>query len=121
MATDTRDSGDASGVNYSAANINTLLTQFEAGDIITKSAIDTLLDYYTDMTTHTHEVTDFTTKATFGNTGSNSSTTENTDNPTIAAVPADPGTNSTITASKHNEIRNAVNNVRTHVHNWNDA
>ena len=121
MATDTRDSSDQSGINYSNANIDNLLTQFEAGDIITKSAIDTLLDYYADLSTHTHDVTDFTQKATFGNTGQNLSTAETTGDPAISATPGDPGTNSTITASKHNEIRNAINSILAHTHSWDDA
>ena len=42
----TETSSNAGGITYSTAQIDTLLTSFEAGDIITRSAVQTLLDYY---------------------------------------------------------------------------
>ena len=116
----TATSSNAGGISYSTANIDTLLASFEAGDIITKAAVDTLLDYYADITDHNHTVVDLINAKTFGNTGAGSETTDTVDAASLSAIPTDPGTNSTITASKHNELRNAVNSLRGHVHNWED-
>lgn len=116
----TETSSNANGITYSTAEIDTLLASFEAGDIITKAAVDTLLDYYNDITDHNHTVADLINSKTFGNTGSGSSTTDTVDAASLTSTPADPGTNSTVTASKHNELRNAVNSLRGHVHSWTD-
>ena len=116
----TETSSNANNITYSEANIDTLLASFEAGDIITKAAVDILLDYYADITDHTHTVVDLINSKTFGNTGGSSETTDTVDAASLTATPTDPGTNSTVTASKHNEIRNAVNSLRGHVHNWED-
>jgi len=116
----TETSSNAGGITYTTAQIDTLLASFEAGDIITKAAVDILLDYYNDITDHNHTVVDSVNAKTFGNTGSGSSTTDTVDAAVLNAVPADPGVSTTVTASKHNEIRNAVNSLRGHVHNWED-
>lgn len=121
MAQRTENSSDTSGISYSTANIDTLLNSFDAGDIITKAAVDTLLDYYADITDHQHTVTDLITQKTFGNTGSTTSTTDTvTTSASLSSTPADPGTASVVSAAKHNEIRNAVNSLRGHVHSWTD-
>lgn len=122
MPQDEKTTGNAKGISYSTANIDSLLNSFDAGDIITKSAVDTLLDYYADIRDHDHGITDIAVKDNFGNTDGDqsSSASEDVDTASLNATPADPGTNSTITASKHNAIRNAVNSLRGHVHNWND-
>ena len=116
----TETSSNAAGITYTTADIDTLLNSFDAGDLITRSAIQTLLDYYDDITDHNHTVVDSVNAKTFGNTGSGSSTTDTVDAAVLNAVPADPGVSTTVTASKHNEIRNAVNSLRGHVHNWED-
>lgn len=116
----TETSSNAGGISYSTAQIDTLLTSFEAGDIITRSAVQTLLDYYADITDHNHTVVDLAASKTFGNTGSGSEATDTVDAASLTATPADPSTNSTITAGKHNDIRNAVNSLRGHVHSWTD-
>jgi hypothetical protein len=123
MAQDTRNTSDVQAVGYTTAQIDTLLASFEAGDIITKAAVDAMLDYYADIHDHDHDVDDYATKDTFGNlAGDQTSVTtgENTQVANLNSIPVDPGTNSTITASKHNEIRNAVNSLRGHVHVWDD-
>lgn len=123
MAQDTRNTSDVQSVGYTTEQIDTLLASFEAGDIITKAAVDAILDYYADIHDHDHDVDDYATKDTFGNLAGNQTsvtTGENTQVASLNSIPVDPGTNSTITASKHNEIRNAVNSLRGHVHVWDD-
>ena len=46
--------------------------------------------------------------------------TETSSNANSVGIPTDPATNSTETASKHNDIRNAINSLRGHVHTWTD-
>jgi hypothetical protein len=116
----TETSSNANGISYSTAQIDTLLASFEAGDIITRSAVQTLLDYYADITDHNHTVVDLIRSKTFGNTGSGSETTDTVAAAALNSTPTDPGTGSTVTASKHNQIRNAVNSLRGHVHSWTD-
>jgi len=116
----TETSSNAGNISYSTADIDTLLNSFDAGDLITRSAVQTLLDYYDDITDHNHTVVDLINSKTFGNTGSSSQTTDTVDAASLTSTPADPGVNSTVTASIHNTIRNAVNSLRGHVHNWED-
>lgn len=122
MPQDTKNTNNAGGISYSTANIDSLLNSFDAGDIITKSAVDTLLDYYADIRDHNHVLNDVAVVDNFGNTAGNqsSSADETVAQASLTATPADPGANSTITASKHNAIRNAVNSLRGHVHSWTD-
>jgi len=120
MVQRTNTSSDAGSISYTTGQIDTLLTSFEAGDIITKAAVDTLLDYYADITDHNHTVVDLINDKTFGNTGGSNSTTDTVAAASLTATPADPGTNSVVSASLHNSIRNAVNSLRGHVHSWTD-
>ena len=120
-ASRTGTSGGVDGMTYTTAQIDTLLGSFEAGDLITKAAVDTLLDYYDDTRDHTHAIQDWISDKTFGNTGGNDKPAETLSASTgLNATPSDPGTNSVVTASVHNSIRNAVNSLRGHVHSWDD-
>jgi len=121
MAQVTRTTGNVQGVSFSATDLNNLEANFATGQIINRSAILTLIDYFADIDDHTHNVTDERRRITFGNNGSAASNTEDTQGPSgMPAVPADPSSASTITASKHNQIRNAINALRGHVHVWDD-
>lgn len=122
----TETSSNANGISYSTAQIDSLLNSFEAGDIITRSAVQTLLDYYADIRDHTHTVNDLARSKTFGNTGESSSADDTVDPATgfglgtINGTPSDPGVGSTVTASYHNTLRSAANSLRTHFHEWFD-
>lgn len=121
MPTSTKNTGGASGIGFSDSQLDDLLSNFESGKLIRRSDVQTLLDYYSDFTTHTHGLTDIYRLKTFGNTGSSKSESDATGNPTnLSGVPGDPASGSLITASKHNEVRNAINSTRGHVHQWTD-
>lgn len=116
----TETSSNANSVTYTTAEIDTLLNSFDAGDLITRSAIQSLLDYFGDIHDHNHTVVDLAASKTFGNTGAGSSATDTTVVGNLLGIPTDPATNSTVTAAKHNDIRNAINSLRGHVHTWTD-
>jgi hypothetical protein len=123
MPQDTETTGAASGINYSDAQMNNLLAKVTTGQIIFATDVQTLLDYYSDFRTHNHAVTDTRVVDNFGNTAGDQSASdaETTGNPNgTNALPGDPATGTTITAVKHNEIRNALNSLRAHTHTWDD-
>lgn len=121
MPRDTRTTTGPIGISYTTAQLNTLLNNFSQGKIIRKADIDLIISYYSDFTSHVHNLTDVVSKKTFGNTGSGSSSTDTTNNPSdLNAVPGLPAANSTITAAKHNEIATAVNTTAGHYHGWTD-
>lgn len=123
MPQDTETTGAASGIGYTAAQLDSLLAKFTTGQIIFAADVQTLLDYYSDFQTHTHAVTDTKVVDNFGTLAGDQSSSddENTGNPNgTNALPSDPTAGTTITAAKHNEIRNALNSLRSHTHTWDD-
>lgn len=124
MPSDTETTGTAVGIGYSEVDANNLLAKFEAGKVIFAADINTLLVGYADFQTHTHTVVDTQVKDTFGNTeGDQSKSTDRiTGDPNGTNIlPANPTAGTSITAAKHNEIRNALNSLRGHTHTWNDT
>ena len=125
MATDQdeKTTTGQSGINYSTADCDALLTKFSQGNLINAADIVTLFNYYDDYKSHTHDVTDLTTKDTFGNlAGSQTrSTNRTTGNPRgTNATASDPTNTTTITAVTHTTIRNMFNSLRSHTHYWDD-
>jgi len=121
MPQETKNTANPTGIGFSTAQMDTLLSKFTTGQIIRRSDVQLMLDYYADFRTHTHSLTDISRLKTFGNTGSSSSASDATGNPTnLNGTPGDPAVNSLVTASKHNEIRNALNSIRAHIHQWTD-
>lgn len=117
------NAGVPSGINYTVAQLDALAAKFVRGQRIRSAHIEELLGYYNDFLTHTHNLEDITVKDTFGNTAGDQSASVNdaTTNPTNAAArPANTAPNTRITAPKHEEIRAALNSLRTHVHSWTD-
>ena len=111
------------GINYTVQQLDNLLAKFTTGQVIFAVDVQTLLDYYSDFQTHTHGLLDLIVVDNFGNTAGDQSSSENdtTGNPNgTNALPADPTAGTTITAVKHNEIRNALNSLREHTHTWDD-
>ena len=124
MPQDTRNTSDVQmTTTYSTANIDSLLTSFDAGDIITADAVNLMLTYWARLSTHDHGITDFVTKDTFGNTSGDqsNSSNHNTDQPkNTPLLPAFVSQGQTVLATKHNQIKDAHNFFRTHVHNGSD-
>ena len=124
MPQDTRNTSNVQmSTGYSTAQIDSLLTSFDAGDIITADAVNLMLTYWSRLSSHDHGITDFVTKDTFGNTSGDqsNSSNHNTNAPkNIPGLPAFVSQGQTVLATKHNQIRNAHNYFRTHVHTWRD-
>jgi hypothetical protein len=123
MPQDTETTFQPTGIGYTDNQMNNLLAKFTTGQIIFASDVQTLLDYYSDFQTHTHAVVDTKVIDNFGNLAGDQSSADSdaTGNPNgTNALPADPTAGITITAAKHNEIRNALNSLRAHTHTWDD-
>jgi hypothetical protein len=125
MATDQdeKTTTGQSGINYTAADCDALLTKFSRGNLINAADIVTLFNYYDDYKSHTHNVTDLTTKDTFGNLSGNQGvsyvrTTGNTRGTNATA--SDPNNTTTITAVDYTTVRNMFNSLRSHTHYWDD-
>lgn len=106
-----------------ATEIATLRTNIQAGNNIVANDLNRIGTLINNLNGHYHTVQDDYQLATFGNNGDrgNYSETKNTASPdaTIAA-PTDTAANTTITASRHNELKDSINTLRNHYHTIDD-
>jgi hypothetical protein len=75
------------------------------------------------MNGHVHTYDDAYQLATFGNTGdrNNYYVDKNTNNiDAVTSAPTNTASDTTITASRHNELRAAINQLRVHFHGIDD-
>ena len=132
MATDTKNTSGM--VNYSTVQdlLTTLLTNINSGNIITATDINNLISAYNNFIGHYHTVNDLYGIWNYGDGAgtpySSAGDYENTD-PTSALLLNGGSSASSltgvtagdsITASKHNEIKDAVVALNNHKHTWDD-
>jgi hypothetical protein len=115
--------GVPSGITYTTEDITTVLNYFTPGNRIRANHVNELLDLYADFKSHRHSLTDIKVKDTFGNTGGDQSSSvadETSDTIGTNATPSDVSAGTRITSAQHTLIRDALNSLRIHVHNWGD-
>jgi hypothetical protein len=119
---------DSISYNGNTTTIANLRTAIASGNTVTAAAINDLIGMINAWDNHTHTYTDYYQQATFGNNGDRtnyqeSKTTDKHDEEgggllsfNIFTVNA----GDTITATKHNEMKNVANKLRSHYHVIND-
>jgi len=111
------------GINYTTQQLDDLLSNLEPGKRIRAADIQAALALYQDFITHEHNLINFVAKDVFGSTAGDQSVVATVQTLTVeaAAKPADPQSNTRITAVDHTAFRNAFNSLRTHNHLWDDT
>jgi hypothetical protein len=128
MGTATREVGQDSltpmGVSGNhTAELASLRVAVASDQIIYANDLNRIGAMINNMNGHYHTYTDLYQNATFGNNGDRSAYTEskNTAGPDhIVAAPTNTAANTTITASRHNELKDSINAIRYHYHEIND-
>ena len=106
-----------------AGEISSLRAAIASGSIIYANDLNRISTLINNMNGHYHNYTDYYQMAYYGNTGDRNNYTEgkNTAGPdSITSSPTDTAFNTDITASRHNQLKDAVNNIRSHYHSIND-
>jgi hypothetical protein len=105
-----------------AARISYLRNRIKSNEQIYADDLNDIATLINNMNGHYHTYLDAYSLKTFGNTGA-SSPLENKNTNSIDSVttaPTDTAANTSITATRHNELRTAINNLRVHSHGIND-
>jgi hypothetical protein len=107
-----------------AAELASLRTAIQSGNTIFANDLNRVATLINNMNGHYHTYDDAKQLATYGNTGDRTNyivaistgvAQDTTSAPTNTAV------NTTITASRHNELKDAINNIRNHNHEIGDS
>jgi hypothetical protein len=103
--------------------IRDLRIAIAAEKTIFASDLNKIATLINNMNGHVHTYDDAWQLATFGNNGDRNNYYEDKNTNNIDAVvnaPTDTGAGTPITASRHNELRTAINVLRSHFHGIND-
>ena len=106
-----------------AGEISSLRTAIASGSTIYANDLNRISTLINNMNGHYHTYDDAYQLATYGNSGDRGNYYEdkNTAGPdSITSSPTDTALNTDITASRHNQLKDAVNNIRSHYHSIND-
>jgi hypothetical protein len=105
------------------AEINSLRAAVTSGGTIYANDLNRISTLINNMNGHVHNYTDTYQEATYGNNGDRTLYTEskNTSGPdSVITSPTNTFANQSITASRHNELRNAINAIAYHNHGIDD-
>jgi len=109
------------GIDYTLNEVNTVLNYFTPNNRVRASHVNELLSLYSRFQNHKHTLTDVVRLKTFGNTGSSLSAVDETGAVSgTSAQPSNVAAGTQITAAQHALVRQALNSLRTHFHNWTD-
>jgi hypothetical protein len=106
-----------------AAEIASLRSAVAAGNTIFANDLNRIATLINNMNGHVHTYDDAFQLATFGNNGDRNNYIEDKNTNSINAVinaPTNTASDTTITASRHNELRAAINELREHFHGIDD-
>ena len=106
-----------------AQELSSLRTAVAAGTTIFANDLNRIATLINNMNGHVHTYDDAYQLATFGNTGdrNNYFVDKNTNNiDAVTSAPTNTASDTTITASRHNELRDALNQLRVHFHGIDD-
>lgn len=106
-----------------ATELNSLRTAISGGNTIFANDLNRIGTLINNMNGHYHTYDDAYQLATFGNTGDRTDYYEdkNTNNiDSILSAPTNTAANTSITAARHNELRDALNTLRQHFHGIDD-
>jgi hypothetical protein len=124
MATTERNAKALSWTNSDsqASEITSLRSAVATGNTIFANHLNRIATLINNMNGHVHTYDDAYSLKTFGNTGSSSPLEDkNTNNiDAVTSAPTNTASDTTITASRHNELRDALNQLRVHFHGIDD-
>lgn len=106
-----------------AAELSSLRTAISGGNTIFANDLNRIGTLINNMNGHYHTYDDAYQLATFGNTGDRTNYYEdkNTNNiDSILSAPTNTAANTSITAARHNELRDSINTLRQHFHGIDD-
>ena len=111
------------GSGSQAAEIASLRTAISSGNTIFANDLNRIGTLINNMNGHYHTYDDAYQLATYGNTGDRNNYYEDK-NTTYAddrtEAPTNTASDTSITATRHNELRDSINILRTHYHQIND-
>lgn len=102
-----------------AGEIASLRTAISTGNTIFANDLNRIGTLINNMNGHYHTYDDVRQTASFGNTGDRSTyiVDKNTNSiDSVTSAPTNTAANTSITASRHNELKDAINNLRSHYH-----
>jgi hypothetical protein len=102
-----------------AAEFTSLRTAVAAGNTIFANDLNRIGTLINNMNGHYHTYDDVRQIATYGNTGDRATyiLDKNTNSiDSVTAAPTNTVADTSITASRHNELKDAINNLRSHSH-----
>ena len=111
------------GSGSQAAEIASLRTAISSGNTIFANDLNRIGTLINNLNGHYHNYDDLYQQAEYGNTGDRTryAVSKDTGGPdATTTAPTDTASNTTITASRHNELKDAINQLRTHYHQIND-
>jgi hypothetical protein len=106
-----------------AAEIASLRDSVASGQVIRATDLNRIGTLINNMNGHYHTYDDAWQLATFGNTGdrNNYIADKNTNNiDSVTAAPTNTTADTNITASRHNELKDAINQIAYHSHGIDD-
>jgi hypothetical protein len=106
-----------------AGEIASLRNAVSAGNTIFANDLNRIATLINNMNGHVHTYDDAWQLATFGNNGdrNNYFVDKNTNNiDAVNSAPTNTASDTTITASRHNELRDSLNQLRVHFHGIDD-
>jgi hypothetical protein len=106
-----------------AGEISSLRAAITSGSTIYANDLNRIGTLINNMNGHYHTYDDAYQLATYGNTGDRNNYYEDKNTNSIDAVvtaPTNTASNTTITASRHNELKDAVNAIAWHYHGIDD-
>jgi hypothetical protein len=102
-----------------AAELTSLRTAISSGNTIFANDLNRIGTLINNMNGHYHTYDDVRQIATFGNAGDRATyiLDKNTNSiDSVTAAPTNTVADTSITASRHNELKDAINNLRSHSH-----
>jgi hypothetical protein len=112
------------GISSSAQELASLRTAVAAGNTIFANDLNRIATLINNMNGHVHTYDDAYQLATFGGIfgdRNNYYIDKNTNSiDAVTNAPTNTASNTTITASRHNELRDALNQLRVHFHGIDD-
>jgi hypothetical protein len=106
-----------------AGEIASLRTSISSGNTVLANDLNRIGTLINNMNGHYHTYDDAYQLATFGNTGDRNNYIEdkNTNNiDGVITAPVNTAANTSITASRHNELKDAINTIAYHIHGIDD-
>ena len=106
-----------------AGEIASLRAAIQSGNVVYANDLNRIAILINNMNGHYHTYDDAYQLATYGNNGNRNNYYRDANTNSIDAVTAAPtntASNTTITASRHNELANATNQIRLHYHGIDD-